>query len=64
MVTISTTKGPMDPALLRREAGEIDNDNEHIEWVEYWAGDEMVHRSAHVTLKKGILMEPVGGSIE
>lgn len=59
---ITTTKGLMDESLLRKVEGEVDNDNEHTTWVEYWDGDELVHRSAHVTLKKPLQMGIVGGS--
>ena len=44
----------MDEALLERRDGLVDNDNERTEWVEYWLGDELVHRSVHVTLKQGV----------
>ena len=50
---IDTTHGPMDETLLRKVEGTIDNDIEYTTWVEYWGGDEMVHRSAHVNLKQG-----------
>ena len=49
---ITTTKGLMDEALLEKREGVIDNDNEHTTWVEYWHDGELVHRSAHVRLKK------------
>jgi hypothetical protein len=49
---IPTTKGPMDEALLVRTDGVVDNEDEHTTWVEYRLGGEIVHRSAHVTLKK------------
>jgi len=49
---ITTTKGLMDEALLEKREGVIDNDNEHTTWVEYWHDKELVHRSAHVRLKK------------
>lgn len=49
---ISTTKGEMDEALLEKREGTIDNDDELANWVEYWLDGELVHRSAHVTLKK------------
>jgi hypothetical protein len=52
MALITTTKGLVDDALLQRKEGHIDNDNEYTTWVEYWLDDEMVHRSAHVTLKQ------------
>jgi len=57
---ITTTKGPMDEALLEKREGVIDNEDEHITWVEYWHEGELVHRSAHVILKK---MPSMGGSI-
>jgi hypothetical protein len=49
---VTTTKGEMDDSLLEHRAGEIENDNELTTWVEYWLDGELVHRSAHVTLKK------------
>jgi hypothetical protein len=49
---ITTTKGPMEDSLLEKREGTVDNDNEMTAWVEYWMGEELVHRSAHVTLKK------------
>jgi len=57
---ITTTKGLMDEALLKKREGVIDNDDEYIAWVEYWHDNELVHRSAHVILKK---MPSMGGSI-
>jgi len=60
---ITTTKGDMDESLLRKVEGEVDNDNEHTTWVEYYDGDELVHRSAHVRLKKPLFTEIVGGQI-
>jgi hypothetical protein len=52
MATVFTTKGNMDEALLDKKEGVIDNDNEYTTWVEYWHEGELVHRSAHVTLKQ------------
>lgn len=49
---VNTTKGEMDDSLLEHRSGEIDNENELTTWVEYWLDGELVHRSAHVTLKK------------
>jgi len=51
---ITTTKGLMDESLLDKREGTIDNDNETTTWVEYWLTGELVHRSAHVTLKKNV----------
>ena len=49
---ITTTKGPIDDSLLEKREGLLDNDNERTTWVEYWMGEELVHRSAHVALKQ------------
>lgn len=49
---VTTTKGDMDDSLLEHRSGQVDNENELTSWVEYWLEDELVHRSAHVTLKK------------
>jgi len=48
---ITTTKGLMPEEQLEKREGVIDNDNEFTTWVEYWHEGELVHRSAHVTLK-------------
>jgi len=49
---VTTTKGEMDDSLLEKREGVVDNDDEYTTWVEYWLNNELVHRSAHVTLKK------------
>ncbi len=49
---VTTTKGDMDDSLLEKREGTVDNSNESTTWVEYWLGGELVHRSAHVTLKQ------------
>jgi hypothetical protein len=41
----------MDESLLEKREGSIDNDIEYTTWVEYWLEGELVHRSAHVSLK-------------
>lgn len=52
MALVTTTKGVMDDSQLEKREGTIDNENELTTWVEYWLESELVHRSAHVTLKK------------
>lgn len=52
MGTVFTTKGDMEEALLEKRTGVEDNDNERVEWTEYWHEGEMVHRSVHIVLKK------------
>ena len=51
---ITTTKGLMDESLLDKREGTIDNDNETTTWIEYWLNGELVHRSAHVALKRNV----------
>ena len=58
---IDTIEGPMDEALLFKREGTIDDEDEFTTWVEYWRdwkGEDqtLMHRSAHVTLKKSPLM--------
>jgi hypothetical protein len=53
---VTTTKGDMDDSLLEKRDGKVDNDNELTTWVEYWLEGELVHRSAHVTLKKTVTL--------
>ena len=53
---VNTTKGEMDDSLLEKREGTVDNDNELTTWVEYWLEGELVHRSAHVTLKKTVTL--------
>ena len=61
---VTTTKGAMDDSLLEKREGSIDNDNENTTWVEYWLADELVHRSAHVRLKKPIVSTSEAGSFK
>ena len=53
---VTTTKGDMDDSLLEKRNGTVDNDNELTTWVEYWLDGELVHRSAHVQLKKTVTL--------
>jgi hypothetical protein len=52
MALVNTTYGEMDESLLEKREGSFEDDNELTTWVEYWKDGELVHRSAHVTLKK------------
>ena len=49
---VNTTRGEMDTSLLEHKSGVDENDNERVEWTEYWLEGELVHRSVHMTLKK------------
>jgi len=60
---ITTTKGDMDDSLLVKKEGSIDNDIETTTWVEYYYEDELVHRSAHVTLKTSPFMDLIAASM-
>jgi hypothetical protein len=61
MAIVTTTKGDMDESLLVKQEGTVDTENEFTTWVEYWLDGELVHRSAHVTLKK---MPSIGGETQ
>jgi hypothetical protein len=52
MALVTTIYGEMDESLLEKKEGTFEDDNEIATWVEYWKDAELVHRSAHVTLKK------------
>jgi hypothetical protein len=62
MALVTTTKGDMDEALLEKKEGSVDNDNEYTIWVEYWLNGELVHRSAHVQLKKAVMFSAEAAS--
>jgi len=62
MALVNTTKGEMDDSLLEKKEGFIDNDNEHTTWIEYWLEGDLVHRSAHVKLKKTITLSAEAAS--
>ena len=51
MALVTTTHGDMDDSLLEKREGAIDAATESSTWVEYWLGEELVHRSVHLTLK-------------
>jgi hypothetical protein len=55
MALVNTTKGEMEESLLEKKTGFVDNDNEYTTWVEYWHEGELVHRSAHVQLKRSLV---------
>jgi len=54
---ITTTKGEMDESLLEKREGSLDNDTETTTWVEYWLGEELVHRSVNMVLKRGVFAD-------
>ncbi len=60
---ITTTKGLMDANTLRKETGGVDNDVERTTWVEYWLGEELVHRSVDMYLKQAVEAFPVAESM-
>jgi hypothetical protein len=59
---ITTTKGKMDESLLEKREGQVDTDTETTEWVEYWLGEELVHRSVHVKLKHAAIADGAASS--
>jgi len=60
---ITTTKGEMDDSLLEHKFGSVDNDIEYTTWDEYYLDGELVHRSAHVTLKKTPFTDLIGATL-
>jgi hypothetical protein len=58
---IATTKGPMDESALVKKCGTVDTTDEETTWVEFYLGDELVHRSVHVNLKKGLVLSSTVG---
>jgi len=58
MALIHTTKGDLEESTLIKTEGLIDNENEKTTWVEYRlpGNDEIIHRSAHVALKKNVTL--------
>jgi len=60
---ITTTKGEMDDSLLEKREGSVDTDTETTSWVEYWLADEMVHRSVHMALKRGVFADGISQTI-
>lgn len=66
MITVDLGDGVIreaDERLFEKREGVIDNEHEHTEWIEYYKGDLLVHRSVHVMLKRGIGIEAAMGRI-
>jgi hypothetical protein len=51
MALVHTTHGELEESTLTKKEGVIDNEHERTAWTEYYIGEELVHRSVHVTLK-------------
>lgn len=60
---ITTIHGEMDESLLEKRTGQVDDENEYTTWTEYYSKGELVHRSAHVTLKKNVTVDGVAAQI-
>jgi len=54
---ITTTKGMMDESTLTKKTGTDHFENGQSNWIEYYDGDELVHRSVHVNLEKNVVLE-------
>lgn len=55
--------GFMDDDELEKRTGGYDNENETCNWIEYWDGDVIRHRSVNLILKKGLGIEAAIGDI-
>lgn len=60
---ITTIYGDMDETTLMPNHSVVDNEHEHTEVTEFLLNGEVVHRSVHVSLKRGLGIEGVLGSI-
>ncbi len=60
---VNTTKGEMDDSLLEKREGSLENDTETTSWIEYWLNGEMVHRSVHMALKRGVFADGISQTI-
>jgi hypothetical protein len=60
---VNTTKGEMDDSLLEKREGSVESDTETTSWVEYWLAGEMVHRSVHMALKRGVFADGISQQI-
>jgi hypothetical protein len=54
---VTTIYGEMDESLLQKRTRVKDNENEHTIETEYWLGGVLVHKSAHVHLKKNLFAD-------
>ncbi len=57
--TVTTTLGPLPRSWLEHREGVDENENEIVSWTEYWLKGELVHRSVHVHLKRGVFADGV-----
>lgn len=64
MEKVTTIYGLMDPILLEKKTGEMEDDVEKTNWIEYWLKGELVHRSVHVHLKKNVFAEGIAKMLE
>lgn len=52
----------IEESLLVKTGGALDDDNEHTTWTEWRLDGKIVKRGAHVTLKKGLVVEGISAS--
>jgi len=64
-ITIDRGNGieEMDEELLQKRQGAVDDEVEYTTWTEYWLDGQLVHRSAHVTLKQPVTMDSAVGGL-
>lgn len=61
---ITTIHGLVDDALLEKRVGVDENENEIVNWTEYWVRDELVHRSVDMHLKAALFADAVSANFE
>ena len=60
---VETTHGPKDESELVKKEGTWDLPTESGSYVEYYIGEELVHRSATVDVKQGAVAGAVAGQL-
>lgn len=54
---ITTIYGDMEEHLLVNKTGVDVIPEGDAHWNEYWLNDELVHRSVHLIIKQGVVLE-------
>ena len=57
---IATTKGDIEESMLVTKIGSTEDENERTAWIEHYSGDELVHRSVSVEIKRPLIVSLTG----
>jgi hypothetical protein len=56
-VQVTTTNGIVLRSSLWEARGQFENKHERTSWLEYYDGEDLVHRSVHVYLKHNVIAD-------